>query len=242
MALEPVHQRHPAPAATHDSGHPSPPLPLVDARALFLDEGVPRRLASRGYGDDASMEGHESTRGAWIPTDWLGLGLDYGTVRLAAARPEWVEFAKRVAQAIRDQLGRSVVSVEHVGSSAVPGLATKPIIDLAVGLEGQVPPELVKSSLGRMGYQFRGDAGDQGGLVFVLDARPKHRVVHLHVVDHGGVQWRRYITFRDLLLSDASARERYERIKRELAERFPGDRKAYTGAKASIVHDLLQRT
>ncbi len=78
--------------------------------------------------------------------------------------------------------------------------------------------------------------------MFVLDTRPKHRVVHLHVVDHGGAQWRRYITFRDLLLSDASARERYERMKKELAEKFPGDRKAYTEAKTSIVHDLLKRT
>ena len=188
------------------------------------------------------MEGHESTQGAWIPTDWLGLGLDYGTVRLTAARPEWVELGERAAHAIRDELGRIVVSVEHVGSSAVPGLATKPIIDLAVGLEGQGAPKLAQSSLERMGYQFRGDAGDQGGLVFVLDARPKHRVVHLHVVDHGGAQWRRYITFRDLLLSDASARERYERMKKELAEKFPGDRKAYTEAKTSIVYDLLQRT
>lgn len=93
-----------------------------------------------------------------------------------------------------------------------------------------------------MGYQFRGDAGEEGGLVFVLDARPKHRVVHLHVVDHGGAQWRRYLTFRDLLLSDASAREHYERMKRELAEEFPGDRKAYQAAKQSIVQDLLEQT
>ncbi len=92
-----------------------------------------------------------------------------------------------------------------------------------------------------MGYQFRGDAGDQGGLVFVLEDHPKHRVVHLHVVDHGGEQWRRYLTLRDLLLMNADARERYERTKRELAERFPNDRKAYTAAKQSLVGSLLEQ-
>ena len=121
-----------------------------------------------------------------MASDWLGLGLDYGTVRLTAARAEWGALADRLAETIRNQLGRSAVSVEHIGSSAVPGLAAKPIIDLAVGLSGPVPLEELRNALEDIGYQFRGDAGDQGGLVFVLEDRPKHRVVHLHVVDHGG--------------------------------------------------------
>lgn len=183
------------------------------------------------------MGEEEPTPANWIPIDWLGLGLDYGTVGLTAARPEWGELA---AQAIRDEVSPSAVTVEHIGSSAVPGLAAKPIIDPAVGLRRDVSPDLLRSSLEGMGYQFRGDAGDQGGLVFVLESRPKHRVVHLHVVDGAGAQWHRYLAFRDLLLSDASARERYERMKRDLAEKFPGDRKAYTAAKQGLVRDLLQ--
>ena len=171
--------------------------------------------------------------------DWLGLGLDYGTVRLTAARAEWGALADRLAETIQNQLGRSAVSVEHIGSSAVPGLATKPIIDLAVGLSGQVPLEELRNALGDIGYQFRGDAGDHGGLVFVLDDRPKHRVVHLHVVDHGAAQWRRYLTFRDLLLANSEARESYERMKRDLAAKFPRDRKAYQAAKA--VRGLLEQ-
>ena len=118
---------------------------------------------------------------------------------------EWGALADRLAEAIQNQLGRSAVSVEHIGSSAVPGLAAKPIIDLAVGLRGQGPLEELRNALEDIGYQFRGDAGDRGGLVFVLDDRPKHRVVHLHVVDHGGAQWRRYLTFRDLLLANPDA-------------------------------------
>ncbi|MDQ3677291.1 MAG: GrpB family protein, partial [Actinomycetota bacterium] len=72
-------------------------------------------------------------------------------------------------------------------------------------------------------------------------ARPKHRVVHLHVVDHGGAQWHRYLTFRDLLRTNADARECYERIKRDLAEKFPGDRKAYQSAKEGLVQGLLEQ-
>jgi len=186
------------------------------------------------------MREQEADATDWLASDWLGLGLDYGTVELAAAREDWGALAERLAESIHNQLSANLVGVEHVGSSAVPGLATKPIIDLAVGLAGQVPVQELRNALEEIGYQFRGDAGDQGGLVFVLDARPKNRVVHLHVVDHGGAQWRRYLTFRDLLLTDPEARESYERIKRDLAESFPRDRKAYQAAKESPVRGLLE--
>ena len=185
------------------------------------------------------MREQEANATDWLASEWLGLGLDYGTVELAAARAEWGALTERLAEAIQNQLGTNVVGVEHVGSSAVPGLATKPIIDLAVGIAGQVPLQELRNVLEEIGYEFRGDAGDQGGLVFVLDGRPRHRVVHLHVVDHGGAQWRRYLTFRDLLLTDPEARESYERIKRDLAEKFPRDRKAYQAAKESPVRGLL---
>lgn len=187
------------------------------------------------------MREQHSNRADSVAGDWLGLGLDYGTVALAAARPEWGGLAERLADAIRDRLGTSAAGVEHVGSSAVPGLAAKPIIDLAIGLRRPLPPEVLRDALEGMGYRYRGDAGDRGGLVFVLEDRPRHRVVHLHVVDHDGEQWRRYLAFRDLLLTDAEARERYERMKTDLAETFPGDRKAYTAAKESLVRDLLKQ-
>ncbi len=178
-------------------------------------------------------------RADWIPSDWAGLGLEYGTVALTAARPEWAGIAERLAAAIEDELGGTAVCVEHVGSSAVPGLAAKPILDLAVGVTPGASSEHVRKSLEQMGFEFRGDAGDRGGLVFVLEDRPRHRVVHLHVVDRTGAQWRRYLAFRDLLLTSESARKGYERMKRRLAESFPSDRKAYTAAKQSVVSDLL---
>lgn len=191
--------------------------------------------------DDERMPERRSNADALSVEDWQGLGLDYGTVGLAVARPEWRQLAERLANVIRDTLGASTASVEHIGSSAVPGLAAKPILDLAIGVAPHVPLEPLRHALEDLGYQFRGDAGDQGGLVFVLEDRPKRRVVHLHVVDHDGPQWRRYLTFRDLLLTNADARDRYERMKSDLAEKFPQDRKAYTAAKESLVRALLEQ-
>ncbi len=138
-------------------------------------------------------------------------------------------------------MGERALEIEHVGSTAVPGLAAKPIVDIAVGVGNEVPTDAVKKRLEGLGYEFRGNAGDSGGLVFVLSDRPQHRVAHVHVVEHGGRQWHRYLAFRDLLLEHEPARAIYERTKGELAERFPNDSKSYQAAKEEVVRSLLER-
>lgn len=187
------------------------------------------------------MEADEVAPTGSLQSDWRGLGVDYGTVRLTSARTEWAAIAERLAAAIREALGGRAAGVEHVGSTAVPGLAAKPIIDIAVGVRGEAATDEVRRCLEALGYEFRGNAGDSGGLVFVLSDRPQHRVAHLHVVEHGGFQWHRYLAFRDLLLQHESARAVYDRTKTDLAARFPNDRKSYTAAKEDVVRGLLER-
>ena len=168
-----------------------------------------------------------------------GLGLLYGMVRLARTELSWSSVAARMIAEIRDALGGHVVGVEHVGSTAVPDMLAKPIIDIAILMAAEAPCEAVVNSLTALGYEFRGDAGDDGGLVFVLDARPRHRVAHLHAIGHSDPQWSRYLAFRDLLRSDPVARSAYERAKRELATAYPADRKAYTAAKQDVIERLM---
>lgn len=118
-------------------------------------------------------------------------------------------------------------------------MLAKPIIDIAILMAAEASCEAVVNSLTALGYEFRGDAGDDGGLVFVLDARPRHRVAHLHAIGHGDPQWGRYLAFRDLLRSDPVARSAYEHAKRGLAAAHPADRKAYTAAKQDVIERLM---
>jgi GrpB-like predicted nucleotidyltransferase (UPF0157 family) len=174
--------------------------------------------------------------------DWIGdttLGLTYGQVRLAASDPGWPAAFQRLAAELRAALGEEAVAVQHVGSTAVPGLAAKPILDVAVGLAPGADPDRVIAALGRLGWRFRGDKGEEGGLLLVLEDRPAHRVAHLHLVSHGDAQWRRYLALRDRLRADPAARAAYARLKERLATRFGGDRRAYTTAKAAFIAQLL---
>src|SRR5574341_567856 len=107
------------------------------------------------------------------------LGLARGTVRLVNGDPGWPGAFQRLAARLRPALGPLAVAIEHVGSTAVPGLAAKPILDIAVGLAPDADPGQFVARLAPLGWIFRGDNADSG-LLFVLEDRPAHRVAHLH--------------------------------------------------------------
>lgn len=167
------------------------------------------------------------------------LGLSRGRVRLEDTEAGWPAAFGRLAAALRDALGSEAVAIEHVGSTAVPGLVSKPILDLAVALRRGADIESVIGAFERAGYQFRGDQGDEGGLLFVLEDQPDHRIAHVHVLQYADAQWSAYLTVRERLRADRQTRAAYEALKRRLAEEFPHDREAYTAGKASFIAGLL---
>lgn len=168
-----------------------------------------------------------------------GLGLCYDEIRMERTTDAWLAVGTELRDRVVEILDGVAADVELVGSSSVLGLLAKPIIDLAVGLPaGQAFPPVV-ARLAAAGWIYRGDAGEDGGQVFVLEVRPWYRVAHLHVVEHDGNQWRNYVRFRDLLRRSAVARERYEAVKLRLASQDHVDRKAYTTGKTEVVSSLL---
>ncbi len=168
-----------------------------------------------------------------------GFGLDDDTVRLARVGRSWVDAGRQLADDVAAVLGDTVAAVEPIGSSSVLGLLAKPIVDLAVGLGPDQPLDPVAERLGAAGWVSRGDAGTQGGHVFLLSARPGHRLAHVHVVGHDGDQWRNYLSLRDLLRRSVDARTRYEAVKQRLWDDVGDDRDAYTDGKTAVIRSLL---
>jgi len=168
-----------------------------------------------------------------------GLGLDCDALRLDRTTEDWVTAGSALRDDVADLLEGEAEAVEQIGSSSVVGLLAKPIIDLAVGSSARSDVSTVRARLEGAGWIYRGDASDDGGHVFVLEARPWFRVAHLHVVRHRGPQWVEYLRLRDLLRRSSTARQRYEAVKVRLVEELGDDRKAYTDAKTEVVRSLL---
>ena len=159
------------------------------------------------------------------PPAWLGV--PYGEVALRQSDPRWTNVFAHQAELLRGTLADDVVAIEHVGSTAVPGLVAKPIIDVAVLVHPDADVGTAVRSITDVGYEFRGDKGAAGGLLFVLEHAPRRRIVHLHLLGTGDDQWERYLALRDRLRSDVEARTAYSAAKRELSRLFPADRGAY---------------
>ena len=167
------------------------------------------------------------------------LGIRRGTVHLSDHDPRWASVGASTASEIAGATGIPADRIQHVGSTSIPGLAAKPILDIVVGVtEGHSVDAIVGHLVG-LGYIDRGVGRGSIGRLIVRESSPDVRTVHVHIVAHGTRDWSDYVDFRDALKSDLELRSRYAEVKSALARRFPGDRKAYRHGKNAFIQDTL---
>ena len=161
-----------------------------------------------------------------------------GPVQLAEYDPAWPELFAREAERITGALGGTVVEVWHVGSTSVPGLAAKPVIDILVVLADSGDEEAYVPALEAAGYRLR----------IREPAWYEHRLfkgpdtdVNLHVLTRGCPEIERMVRFRDRLRTHPEDRAHYEAAKRELAARTWRHVQNYADAKTAVVEAILAR-
>ena len=125
----------------------------------------------------------------------------------------------------------------HVGSTAVPGLAAKPVIDILVGVEDLPSSRACFGELAKLGYQYAPYRTDE--MHWLCKPSPAHRTHHLHLVPTGSRRYHEELAFRDILRARPDLTERYEALKHRLAVEHRTDREAYTEAKQSFIADVL---
>jgi GrpB-like predicted nucleotidyltransferase (UPF0157 family) len=173
-------------------------------------------------------------------TRWSNAAED--PIEIVAYDPAWPARFEAEATAIRAALGGDFpYAIEHVGSTAVPGLAAKPIIDIVLIVpERERWPALI-TPLARLGYVYWDGNPDTTKMFFVKGMPPfgtgRTHHVHVHLPD----ALERLVRFRDLLRADAAEAARYAELKRALASEHRTDRDAYTKAKAAFVAAALRR-
>jgi GrpB-like predicted nucleotidyltransferase (UPF0157 family) len=154
--------------------------------------------------------------------------------------PRWPLWFEEIRERLTPYLAEIPHVVEHVGSTAVPGLAAKPIIDvdIVVPTAGLVPSVIAR--LEAAGYHHEGDLGITGREAFALPADAV-RYHHLYVVVEGNEAHQDHVLLRDHLRAHAGDRERYAARKRELAHLLTTDRTSYVAGKGALVEELIAR-
>jgi len=162
-------------------------------------------------------------------------------VYVVASDPRWPALAAAEVARVQAALGASLEGgVHHVGSTSVPGLDAKPILDLLAGIRDLEAP--ARPALEALGWHHVPPEIDgQPWRRFYVLPKDGRRHAHLHLVLPGAPQWSAYVDFPQRLRADPAVREAYAALKRELAERHREDREAYTRAKAKFIEGVLKR-
>ncbi len=167
------------------------------------------------------------------------IGLQRGTVKLAPYSLQWPILFEEEKQLLMQILGQLALDIQHIGSTAVPNLSAKPIIDIGVyvpdaqSIASSVPP------LMKAGYEYFGDRSDTGDHFFAKGSEVC-RTHYLHMKVAGNPKWQDDLKFRDCLRTNAAARMEYGMLKQKLASTHAQDRKSYTQTKCHFIQRVLQ--
>lgn len=128
--------------------------------------------------------------------------------------------------------------IEHIGSTAVPGLTAKPVVDIMAGVQDLETSRAALEPVARLGYMYFPYRPDQ--MHWFCKPSPAHRTHHLHLVPFESQLWAERLAFRDSLRRSPDLAATYAALKRELATRYEFDREAYTDAKSEFVHSVVR--
>jgi len=166
-------------------------------------------------------------------------GLKRGTVELHTHERRWEQLAEQTILRLRTLFGEAAVDIQHVGSTAIPSIPAKPIIDIAVGVDSIEDLFPFENALKEKDIIFRG-SDQPGQLLLVMgDFEADTRTHHIHVVVHDSEDWQNYLNFRDYLISFPEKAKEYAKLKKALAETFSSDRGSYTAGKQQLIDRLL---
>lgn len=159
-------------------------------------------------------------------------------VYLVPYDPRWPQQFADEASTMRAVLGGLLVEIHHIGSTAIPGITAKPIIDMLAVVSDLVAVDGRNAAMQILGYEALGEFGIAGRHYFRKDDAAGQRTHQIHTFQVGSPQIERHLAFRDFLRAHREFAEKYDALKRRLAELHPADIGAYTDGKDEFINEM----
>jgi GrpB-like predicted nucleotidyltransferase (UPF0157 family) len=164
------------------------------------------------------------------------LGLENTVVRLSDHNSLWADLYREEEERIKAAIGHLIIDLQHIGSTSIPGIKAKPILDMLAGVAQLKKAAQCKSPLEAIGYDYIALAGIANDYVFGKGVPRTH---YLHVVKFGGAKWANHLYFRDRLRNDPELAQAYEKLKEELSQNFSNSHAKYHDAKSKFINDVV---
>ncbi len=168
------------------------------------------------------------------------IGLKRGTIELVEHNPNWRLSFEREAKKLRKVFGKDCIDIQHCGSTAIPGILAKPIIDIALIVPSLQKAKRYEKKLKEIGYEIKKNDTRKERLFFTKGLEEK-RTHYLHIGETGSGYAEDMILFRDYLCNHKSAAKAYSELKENLAEKYKSTREIYTEKKSKLVNAVVKK-
>ena len=169
------------------------------------------------------------------------IGLKRGTVKLLPHNRKWAAAFEKEKKILEKKLRSLAIDIQHIGSTAIPGIPAKPIVDMSLGVRAMKDAKKLIKPLKELGYEWRKEVGSPSiQLLFVRGPESK-RTHYLHVLRYGSAKWNSDLLFRDCLRKYRGRAKQYATLKKKLEKSFADNRYKYTAAKAKFIRNTIKK-
>jgi GrpB-like predicted nucleotidyltransferase (UPF0157 family) len=138
-------------------------------------------------------------------------------------------------------MGENIVAIRHIGSTAIPGIYAKPVIDFLIEVKDVTKTDEQNAAMVAIGYEAMGEFGLTGRRYFRKDRSPGIRTYHVHTYEVGSPEITRHLVFRDCMIAHPEAAQQYSELKRKLAKQYPQDIEGYMDGKDEFVKRMEKK-
>jgi GrpB-like predicted nucleotidyltransferase (UPF0157 family) len=162
-------------------------------------------------------------------------------VEVVPHNPQWRAAFEAEAKSIANAIGENVVAIHHIGSTAIPNIYAKPIVDLLIEVRDITEVDGQSSAMQSLGYEVKGEFGIPGRRYFRKDNQQGIRTHQIHAFETGSEQIERHLAFRDYMIAHPEDARKYSELKRKLAEEHPENMDGYIDGKDDFVQEIDRR-
>jgi GrpB-like predicted nucleotidyltransferase (UPF0157 family) len=154
--------------------------------------------------------------------------------------PEWIHQFEHEAVLLQSVFGDTALSIHHIGSTAIPGIKAKPIIDILITTNDIHQVDALNADMGKLGYLIGGEFGLPGRR-FYCKGDTEHCHYHVHIYETSNPSVEMYLVFRDYMISHPDDAKAYEQLKTDLAKKYPNNRTPYTENKGMFIAEIFKK-